>query len=67
MDVKKLVRALWSSAWVGWEVESNWTEPFIFIGLQVIRPLASTLLFPLLYLVGMNFTGQAVDPIYLSY
>ncbi|MEM4274242.1 MAG: hypothetical protein QW420_07800 [Candidatus Caldarchaeum sp.] len=67
MDVKKLVRALWSSAWVGWEVESNWTEPFIFIGLQVVRPLASTLLFPLLYLVGMNFTGKAVDPIYLSY
>ncbi|BAJ51582.1 conserved hypothetical protein [Candidatus Caldarchaeum subterraneum] len=67
MDVKKLVRALWSSAWVGWEVESNWTEPFIFIGLQVIRPLASTLLFPLLYLVGMNFIGRPVDPNYLGY
>lgn len=67
MDLKQRIRSLMASAWVGWEVESNWTEPFIFIGLQIIRPLASTLLFPLLYIVGMNFTGQAVDTEYLTY
>ncbi|MEM4573359.1 MAG: hypothetical protein QXF45_02305 [Candidatus Caldarchaeum sp.] len=67
MDVKQRLRSIYASIWVGWEIESNWTDPFIFIGLQIIRPLASTLLFPLLYIVGMNFTGQPVDAEYLSY
>ncbi|MCS6783865.1 MAG: hypothetical protein N3H84_02980 [Candidatus Caldarchaeum sp.] len=67
MDLKQILRSLYASAWVGWQVESNWTEPFVFIGLQIIRPLASTLLFPLLYIVGMNFTGTPVDSTYLTY
>lgn len=67
MDLKQTLRSLYASAWVGWQVESNWTEPFIFIGLQIIRPLASTLLFPLLYIIGMNLTGQPVDSQYLTY
>ncbi|MEM1946793.1 MAG: hypothetical protein QW614_04690 [Candidatus Caldarchaeum sp.] len=67
MDVKKYLRMVSASAWVGWQVESNWTEPLIFIGLQVIRPLASTLLFPLLYVVGMSFVGGKTDPSYLTY
>lgn len=67
MDVRRVFRGVWASAWVGWEAESNWTKPFIFIGLQVIRPLASTMLFPLLYIVGMNLTGQPIDTQYLTY
>ncbi|MDW8083813.1 MAG: hypothetical protein RMI49_01235 [Candidatus Caldarchaeum sp.] len=67
MDLRGVLRSVYASAWVGWQVESNWTEPFIFIGLQIIRPLASTLLFPLLYIVGMNFTGMPVDTQYLTY
>ncbi|MEM2237404.1 MAG: hypothetical protein QXR26_03505 [Candidatus Caldarchaeum sp.] len=67
MDVKNYLRTVYASAWVGWQVDSNWTEPLIFIGLQVIRPLASTLLFPLLYVVGMSFVGGIVDVSYLTY
>ncbi len=67
MDVRKFIRAVYVSAWVGWQVESNWTEPAIFIGLQIIRPIASSMLFPLLYVVGMNFIGAQVDIDYLTY
>ncbi|MEM4189718.1 MAG: hypothetical protein QW544_04295, partial [Candidatus Caldarchaeum sp.] len=67
MDVRKYLRIIYASAWVGWQVDSNWTEPFVFIGLQVIRPLASTMLFPLLYVVGMSFVGGKIDLNYLTY
>jgi ABC-2 type transport system permease protein len=46
MDLRGALKAVRASAWVGWQVDSNWTEPFIFIGIQIVRPLASTMLFP---------------------
>ena len=36
---------LWQSfrtaAWLGWQIESNWTDPFLFFIYSVVKPLAS--------------------------
>jgi ABC-2 type transport system permease protein len=67
MDLRGALKAVRASAWVGWQVDSNWTEPFIFIGIQIVRPLASTMLFPLLYVVGMRLAEAPIDLEYLAY
>ena len=37
-----------TSAWLGWQVDSNWTDPFLFVTYSIARPLATALI-----LVGM--------------
>src|SRR5439155_17670641 len=33
-----------TAAWLGWQVESNWADPFIFGVYTVVRPLATALI-----------------------
>src|SRR5439155_20839371 len=33
-----------SAAWLGWQVESNWVDPFLFVVYAVLRPLATALI-----------------------
>ena len=46
-----------TAAWLGWQVESNWADPFIFVVYSVSRPLAMALI-----LTGMFWAvrGQGV-------
>jgi len=32
-----------TAAWLGWSIESNWAEPFVFVVYSVLRPLAAAL------------------------
>ena len=34
-------RAFKSAAWLGWEMESNWAQPAVFLLYSVIRPLGA--------------------------
>ena len=45
-----------SAAWLGWQIESNWTDPFLFVVYGLVRPLATAFI-----LVGMYWAvaGQA--------
>jgi ABC-2 type transport system permease protein len=43
-----------SAAWLGWQIESNWTDPFMFVVYAVMRPLATALI-----LVGMYWAVAA--------
>jgi len=45
-----------SAAWLGWQIESNWTDPFLFVIYGLLRPLATAFI-----LVGMYWAvaGQA--------
>lgn len=46
MDVKGYARALFASAYLGWQVEANWTKIPLYLLYAVIRPLGlSVLLF----------------------
>lgn len=65
-------RSFRPAAWLGWQVESNWTDPLMFFAFQVLRPVASVLILVFMYRVvagagagtgGASSTG-AVSPIY---
>ena len=49
------VREVWqgfkAGTWLGWQIESNWTEPFLFAVYSVIKPVAGVLILVFMYLV----------------
>ncbi|MBI3660809.1 ABC transporter permease [Candidatus Acetothermia bacterium] len=44
-------RSLKVAAWLGWQIESNWTEPFLFLTYSILKPVASALILVFMYLV----------------
>jgi len=44
-------RTFKNAAWLGWEMEANWTDPFLFAIYSVVKPLAGTLILVFMYLV----------------
>jgi ABC-2 type transport system permease protein len=39
------------SAWLGWQMESNWTRPFIFAIYAIVRPIAASLILVMMFYV----------------
>jgi ABC-2 type transport system permease protein len=60
--LKTLSRSFRPAAWLGWQVESNWTDPLMFFAFSLLRPLASVLILVFMY----NAVSQAGadSPIY---
>ncbi len=40
-----------TAAWLGWEMDSNWTEPWLFIVYSVVKPIAGAFILVLMYTV----------------
>jgi ABC-2 type transport system permease protein len=57
-----LARSFKPAAWLGWQVESNWTDPLMFFAFSIMRPVASVLILVFMYRVVAR-TDQA-SPIY---
>jgi len=55
------VRRTWETmragAWIGWQVEANWADPFLFVAFAIAKPLATTLI---LFLMTKIVSGGAV-------
>jgi ABC-2 type transport system permease protein len=49
-----------AAAWLGWQVESNWTDPFLFTLYTLAKPLATGLILLVMYLVVIG--GSTSDP-----
>jgi ABC-2 type transport system permease protein len=47
--VRGFAARLRTAAWLGWQVESNWADPFIFAVYAVLRPLATALILAGMY------------------
>ncbi len=47
--MKVLAARLRSAAWLGWQMESNWTDPLVFGIYTVLRPLATALILAGMY------------------
>jgi len=45
------VRSLRVAAWLGWQIESNWTDPFLFAIYSVVKPVAGALILVFMYMV----------------
>jgi len=61
-------RTFKAAAWLGWQIESNWADPFVFAIYAVIKPLASAAILVVMYSVITNgaFENQVFPYIYLG-
>ncbi|MHB1006424.1 MAG: ABC transporter permease [Chloroflexota bacterium] len=62
MSLRDEWQTLTTAAKLGWAIESNWTEPFLFVVYSILRPLASALILVFMYLViaGNNTRGDVL-------
>ena len=50
------------SAWLGWQIESNWADPLLFAGYSIARPLASVFILVVMYSVITD--GATGEPLF---
>jgi ABC-2 type transport system permease protein len=60
-------RTLKWSAWLGWQIESNWTTPWLFAAYVLLKPLAGSLLVVCMYWAAKSASGGATPSDYLPY
>jgi ABC-2 type transport system permease protein len=58
--IQEWFRRLRAAAWLGWQVESNWTDPFVFTVYALAKPLATGLILLAMYLIVVG--GTTADP-----
>ncbi len=56
--VKKDFTTLKLASWMGWQIESNWTNPLIFAIYAIIKPLAATLILVFIFIVATGGEGS---------
>jgi ABC-2 type transport system permease protein len=56
------LRSFRVAAWLGWQIESNWTDPFLFAVYSIIKPLAGA--FILVVMFGVITHGNYGSPIF---
>jgi ABC-2 type transport system permease protein len=56
------------AAWLGWQIESNWTDPFLFAIYSLVKPLASAAILVVMYsiITQGNFSSPIFPYIYLG-
>lgn len=60
--IKEHWRSLKIAAWLGWQIESNWTDPFLFAVYSLVKPLASVLILVVMY--GVITKGNFDSPLF---
>lgn len=65
MAIRQHLTTLKYAIWLGWEVESNWTHPILYILYSLAKPIAAALILVFMYLVIM--TDVSSDPVFFSY
>ncbi|MHB1417778.1 MAG: ABC transporter permease [Chloroflexota bacterium] len=62
MAIRDELRVLMTAIRLGWAIESNWTDPFLFMVYSVARPVASALILVFMYVVvaGGNTKGEVM-------
>lgn len=49
MSIRNVARNFSTAAWLGWQIESNWTDPFVFFVFSVAKPIASVMILVFMY------------------
>jgi ABC-2 type transport system permease protein len=61
------VKTAWDTiragAWLGWQIEANWADPFLFVVFAIAKPLATTLI--LFFMVRVVAPGHATGEAFL--
>lgn len=50
------------AAWLGWQIESNWTDPFLFAVYSIIKPVAGAAILVVMY--GVITEGDFASPLF---
>jgi len=61
--VKRSLEVIRASSWLGWQVEANWADPFLFFVYAIAKPLATTLI--LFFMVRIVSGGSATEDTFL--
>jgi ABC-2 type transport system permease protein len=61
-------RPLWAAMKLGWDVEANWTDPFVFLVYQIVRPLFAGAILIVMFRVvtGQPFNSPALAHLYVG-
>ena len=56
------------AAWLGWVIESNWTDPFLFAVYSIVKPISGAAILVVMYgiISGGNFDTPLFPYIYLG-
>jgi ABC-2 type transport system permease protein len=55
-------RSFWLAAWLGWQIESNWTDPFLFAIYSIVKPISSAAILVVMYSIITQ--GDFESPIF---
>ncbi|MFN2216697.1 MAG: ABC transporter permease, partial [Anaerolineales bacterium] len=61
-------RSFKGAAWLGWQIESNWADPLLFIIYSIVKPIASASILVVMYgiITHSNFENPLFPYIYLG-
>jgi len=61
-------RSFRMAAWLGWMIESNWTDPFLFAVYSIVKPISGAAILVVMYSIisGGNFDNAMFPYIYLG-
>jgi ABC-2 type transport system permease protein len=60
-------RTLRCAAWLGWQIETNWANPWLFLLYVLIKPLAGSMLLVCMYWAACSARGGVAAPGFLSF
>jgi ABC-2 type transport system permease protein len=65
---REILRSFLTAAWLGWQIESNWTDPFLFAVYSVVKPVAGAAILVVMYgiITGGDFDSPLFAYIYLG-
>ena len=68
MNRSVTTRSFNMATWLGWQVESNWTDPFLFAIYVIIKPLAGAAILVVMYsiITGGDYESPLFPYIYLG-
>ncbi len=62
MRLSESWRSFRTAAWLGWQIESNWTEPLLFAIYSILKPVARAAI--LVFMYGVITHGNFQQPIF---
>jgi ABC-2 type transport system permease protein len=68
MNNSETFRSFRMATWLGWQIEANWTDPFLFAIYVIIKPLASVAILVVMYsiITKGNYNSPVFPYIYLG-
>jgi ABC-2 type transport system permease protein len=67
--IKRHWKTMKTAAWLGWQMESNWTQPFLFAIYSILKPIAGTMILVLMYwvVIDPNYGAAGKDTALFSF